>query len=356
VELFVMRVGILGGTGFIGRHLLDAVLQKGWDVNIFTRGRTKPRKEISNAVNWFKGDRNRIGDLKSFFQHYYDVVIDLSGMVLFHVKPILDFYGARIGHYIFCSSVKVYETPTKMMFDEKSKRVYEKGDYGGDKSLTEEILFEYSKENEKCVTVFRPQGVFGEGDAGRQATYVFSRLKNDFPIFVNDNNGSYSFSQIYVKDLVKAFLLSIEKRKEGFEAYNVVSDDVFKQIDFVGMCAEIAKQKPDIRYLRTNVGLSWENFSFVPDNNKIKKDLGLEFSDFGNVLRFTFEWLCENPRFLKPNFSREERFLLENKKILRSDIVRWKIDDVRRKFRENAGMLIKRDYRTRRFVESLRKN
>jgi 2'-hydroxyisoflavone reductase len=39
-----MRILILGGTGFLGPHLVDQALAKGWEVTTFNRGKTDPAR------------------------------------------------------------------------------------------------------------------------------------------------------------------------------------------------------------------------------------------------------------------------------------------------------------------------
>ena len=37
-----MRILVLGGTQFLGRHIVDAALERGHDVTLFNRGQTRP--------------------------------------------------------------------------------------------------------------------------------------------------------------------------------------------------------------------------------------------------------------------------------------------------------------------------
>ena len=56
-----MRILILGGTGFLGPHLVDQALDKGWEVTTFNRGKTDPARlsgERYAKVRQLRGDRD----------------------------------------------------------------------------------------------------------------------------------------------------------------------------------------------------------------------------------------------------------------------------------------------------------
>jgi 2'-hydroxyisoflavone reductase len=99
-----MRVLVLGGTQFLGRHVVDAALERGHDVTLFNRGRTRPEL-FAPAVEGLRGDRD--GDLSALDGRSFDAVVDTSGYVPRVVRRTLDALG-DVGHYTFVSSVSVY--------------------------------------------------------------------------------------------------------------------------------------------------------------------------------------------------------------------------------------------------------
>jgi 2'-hydroxyisoflavone reductase len=98
-----MRILVLGGTQFLGRHVVDAALAKGHDVTLFNRGQTHP--ELFPDVEKLRGDRD--GDLDALAGRSFDAVVDTSGYVPRVVRATLAALG-EIGHYTFVSSVSVY--------------------------------------------------------------------------------------------------------------------------------------------------------------------------------------------------------------------------------------------------------
>ena len=100
-----MKVLIVGGTIYLGRHLVAAAAVGGHDVTVFHRGRHAP---VPNpAVEVLRGDRHR--DVSVLRGRYWDAVIDTCGYVPSAVDRIMDALDrSRTGHYTFVSSVSVY--------------------------------------------------------------------------------------------------------------------------------------------------------------------------------------------------------------------------------------------------------
>jgi 2'-hydroxyisoflavone reductase len=98
-----MRILILGGTLFLGRHVVDAALARGHEPTLFNRGQTNP--ELFPAVEKLRG--NRDGDLGALAGRSFDAVVDTSGRVPRLVRDTIDALG-DVGHYTFVSTISVY--------------------------------------------------------------------------------------------------------------------------------------------------------------------------------------------------------------------------------------------------------
>src|ERR671934_825640 len=102
-----MKLLVLGGTLFLGRHVVETALDRGDDVTIFTRGQTNPA--LFPGVERLRGDRD--GDLSALRGRTWDTVVDTSGYVPRIVRASADLLKDS-GHYVFVSSGSVYtETP-----------------------------------------------------------------------------------------------------------------------------------------------------------------------------------------------------------------------------------------------------
>src|SRR3954463_13075455 len=76
------RVLVLGGTRFVGRHIVAALLARGDEVTLFNRGKTAPG--LFPGARELHGDRG--GDLEALHGRSWDLVIDSSGTHVDHVR------------------------------------------------------------------------------------------------------------------------------------------------------------------------------------------------------------------------------------------------------------------------------
>ncbi|MFZ0214441.1 MAG: NAD-dependent epimerase/dehydratase family protein, partial [Candidatus Dormiibacterota bacterium] len=102
--LAAMRLLVLGGTVFLGRHLVDLALARGDEVTTFTRGRTGEVPEGARALH---GDRD--GGLDALRSGSWDVVVDTSGYVPRVVGQSAELLRDRIQRYVFISTASVYD-------------------------------------------------------------------------------------------------------------------------------------------------------------------------------------------------------------------------------------------------------
>jgi 2'-hydroxyisoflavone reductase len=101
-----VRLLILGGTVFLGRHLVDAALERGHEVTLFNRGLTAPG--LFADVEEIHGDREH--DLGRLGGRSWDTVIDTSGYVPRVVSETAERLSDAVEHYTFVSSISVYGT------------------------------------------------------------------------------------------------------------------------------------------------------------------------------------------------------------------------------------------------------
>ena len=96
-----MKLLILGGTIFLGRHLVEAALARGHQITLFNRGRHNPR--LFPAVEKLRGDRD--SDLMVLRGRRWDAVIDTSGYLPRHVRASAELLAGAVDHYTFISSI-----------------------------------------------------------------------------------------------------------------------------------------------------------------------------------------------------------------------------------------------------------
>src|SRR3954454_4016297 len=114
-----MRLLILGGTLFLGRHVAQEALALGHDLTLFNRGRTAP--ELFPEAEHLRGDRD--GDLESLGGREWDAVIDTSGSEPRVVAESATLLARTTSHCTFVSSVSAYGTFPDPDIDEDTPTV-----------------------------------------------------------------------------------------------------------------------------------------------------------------------------------------------------------------------------------------
>ncbi|HSN78100.1 MAG TPA: SDR family oxidoreductase [Anaerolineae bacterium] len=111
-----MNLLILGGTVFLGRHLVDAALAAGHQVTLFNRG--QHGAELFPQVERLRGDRD--GGLAALAGRRWDAVIDTCGYVPRLVRASAELLAGSVAHYTFVSSISVYRDLDQAPVDENS--------------------------------------------------------------------------------------------------------------------------------------------------------------------------------------------------------------------------------------------
>jgi 2'-hydroxyisoflavone reductase len=99
-----MKILIIGGTIFLGRHLVDAAQGRGHTVTLFNRGQHNP--DLFPEVEKLRGDRD--GGLDALRNRQWDAVIDTCGAFPRVVRASAELLADAVGHYTFISTMSVY--------------------------------------------------------------------------------------------------------------------------------------------------------------------------------------------------------------------------------------------------------
>jgi 2'-hydroxyisoflavone reductase len=165
-----MRILVLGGTQFLGRHVVDAALERDHSVTLFNRGQTRP--ELFPDVEKLHGDRD--GDLSALEGRAFDAVVDTSGYVPRIVQNTIDALG-DVGHYTFVSSVSAYadhaeprdeDAPLAQLTEETED--YRSQAYGPLKALCEDAARAVFGDS---ASIVRPGLIVGPHDPTGRFTY-----------------------------------------------------------------------------------------------------------------------------------------------------------------------------------------
>lgn len=171
-----MRLLILGGTVFLGKHIAEAALAAGHQVTLFNRGRTNAETFAGRAgVAAIHGDRD--GGLAALGTGTWDAVVDTSGYLPRVVGQSARALAGRVERYLFISTISVYADPPPTGVDEDSPlasladpsvEVVNGETYGGLKVLSEEAV--RTAQGERALIV-RPGLIVGPDDPTDRFSY-----------------------------------------------------------------------------------------------------------------------------------------------------------------------------------------
>lgn len=211
-----MKLLILGGTVFLGRHLVEMALARGHDVTLFNRG--QHNSDLFPSVEKLRGDRN--GNLESLKHRTWDAVIDTSGYIPRIVQASAQLLKGNVNHYTFISSISVYNdfsvfnqdetAPVGKLPDETVEEVT--GDtYGPLKALCEQVL---EATLPAQTLIVRPGLIVGPYDPTDRFTYWVRRVAQGGEVLA-PNPPDKSIQLIDVRNLAEWIIQKVESQSVG---------------------------------------------------------------------------------------------------------------------------------------------
>ncbi len=163
-----MRILMIGGTRFVGRHVAEQAIARGHEVTVFHRGQTG--RDLFPGVEHRIGDRNTPEGLAALAQGEWDATVDTCAYVPRQVQALADTLGVRGGRHLLVSSVSAYADPDRpgitedaplRELDDPSVEEVTGETYGGLKVLCERAAVERYGSGTLLV---RPSYVVGPDD------------------------------------------------------------------------------------------------------------------------------------------------------------------------------------------------
>lgn len=261
---------VTGGTGFIGSHTTVELLNDGFDV-VVADNLSNSYANVIDRIEKICGRRPLFEQtdlsIKEQADRFFDKYSDIDAIIHFAAskavgesveKPLLYYRNnldslifilenmerKGINNIVFSSSCTVYGEPDQLPVTEKSPIKVANSPYGNTKQISEEILKDYSRVNDKIRIValryFNPIGahpsaLIGELPIGVPnnlipfLTQTVYGIRNELKVFGNDYNtpdGTAIRDYIDVVDLSRAHVVAIQrllsgKNKSNYEIFNL---------------------------------------------------------------------------------------------------------------------------------------
>ena len=222
-----MRILVLGGTQFVGRHLVEAAVERGHNVTLFHRGKTNPGLfDGEEKVEKVLGDR--FSDLERL-DGEWDWVLDTSAYTPRAVKLSAEYLKGKAGRYGFISTTAVYRDFSKKGVDETDYvKTLEDPDveevnastYGPLKTECEGVVKGvYGKD----ALIIRPGVVGGPYDPTDRFTYWVCRTATGGEVLA-PGEPEADVQVIDARDLARWTIECMEKGERG--TYNAAGEQV----------------------------------------------------------------------------------------------------------------------------------
>ncbi|MDK2814152.1 MAG: UDP-glucose 4-epimerase [Thermoanaerobacter sp.] len=225
-----MKILVTGGAGFIGSHIVDLLIENGYEVVIVDNLSTGKEEFINKKAIFYKKDITD-DDLYEIFEKEKpdyvvhqaaqidvqrsidDPVFDAKVNVLGTVNLLECCRKSGVKKIVYASSAAVYGNPEYLPIDEVHK-INPISYYGISKHTAEHYFEVYSQLYDLKYTILRYANVYGirqdpKGEGGVISIFIDKMLKGERPIIFGDGNQTRDF--VYVKDVAKANLLALEK-------------------------------------------------------------------------------------------------------------------------------------------------
>jgi len=310
-----MKLLIIGGTTFIGQHMVDTALARGHEVTLFNRGLTNP--DLFPNIEHLHGDRSSADDLQRAFNgRKWDAVIDNCGYVPRFVRMSAEALTNKVEHYVFTSTISVYssnaipqmdESGPLFTLDDPTVEEISGGNYGGLKVLCEQAVDEAMQGRSIHV---RAGMIVGPRDYMNRFPYWVRRIAEGGEVLAPGNPDA-PVQVIDARDLAEFTIDMAEQRKRS--AFNATGPDYrLTMRDLLETCRTVAS---------SDVAFTWVSDEFLlaneinpvdglpywmPASDAFKDDqeafnincdkaidAGLQFRPLLETVRDTLNWLHE---------------------------------------------------------------
>lgn len=230
-----MRVLVTGGAGFIGSHLVDALIERGHRVSIIDNLSTGSRANVNPRATLFEADvRERNAVLGAFQTEPPEVILHLAAQADVRRSmddPVYDASINLLGSLHLLEAAKRYGT-LRFVFASTGGAIYGEpatlpvsesaipkplSCYGAAKLAVEHYLDIYAAYGLR-TTALRFANVYGprqnpKGEAGVVAIFAEQLFAGKTPTIFGD--GTKTRDYVYVGDIVRANLLAVDKGIDG---------------------------------------------------------------------------------------------------------------------------------------------
>ena len=292
------KIIIFGGTGFIGKNLVEHFSKNKKYVVTATYFKSMPPKNLKKNITWVKVDLRKENQIKKILFNQ-DVVLQFaattSGSADIVKKPYLHVtdnavinsilmrqcFNSNIKHFIFPSCTVMYQSSSKKIkecdFDANVQLTPSYFGVGNTKKYLEKMCEFYSRISKIKFTAIRHSNLYGPYDkfdlkkSHMMGASITKVLKSRDGIVNVWGTGNEKRDLLYVKDFIYFIDLLIKNQKNSYSLYNIGYGKAYSVNTVIKKIIKIAKKKIEIKHDLSKPHIPT---SLSLNSNKAKKEIG----------------------------------------------------------------------------------
>ena len=286
-----MKALVIGAAGFIGSHLTDELLERGWKVtaiDVFDRKEAKNLEHISESsnFNYKKVDATNIEATEKVMKgcdmifHMAanadvlmgskDPTMDISSTLMTTVSTLEAMRKTGVRNIFFASSSAVYGDVrnTTLKEDRRGEPI---SYYGAAKLASEELIGAYAYMDSFNALIFRFPNVVGTRLTHGVILDLARKLKKNSKELEILGDGKQRKQYVHVSDLTRAIVGFSENIEPGMNVYNISTDSFTTVKEIADMiCIRLGTEDVKYTYSGGNVGWKGDVPMFAYDISKAK--------------------------------------------------------------------------------------
>ncbi len=309
-----MKALVTGGAGFIGSHLIDALLSKGYEVSCidnFSSGRKEFIEHNLEKIELYEGDLLRQEDISKAIDGC-DIVFHLAANpdvrigaidtrthfdngILATYNLLEEMRKRGLNKIIFTSSSTVYGEASVIPTPENYGPLIPISLYGAAKLAAEALISSYCHTFDMEAIIYRFANVVGPRSTHGVIYDFIKKLRKNPEELEILGDGKQRKSYLYIDDCIDAMLFGMEKARERVEIFNIGSEDWVEVKEIADIVSEEMGLKPKYRFTGGIGGRGWKgDVKFMRLDISKLKNMGWK-PKYGSreAIRLTAKWLIK---------------------------------------------------------------
>ena len=246
-----MKLLVIGGTRFIGPHVIRKLREAGHQVLALNRGKSPtPLPRDVPRLTCDKNDRDRFR--AALLDAAPDAVIDTC-LGAEDLEVACAALSGRIRQFIHTGSTGVYTPPRRIPAREEDPIRIVPGITFEGKWAQDQVLLRWRDERGFPATIIRPTNVFGPGAVpldlwGWRTPAFFQRVADGRPVTL-PNDGRALVQPVDVEDLASAYVLALAAKQSIGQVYNVSRWRALTHTEYLGVIMDLLRSASPVEYL-----------------------------------------------------------------------------------------------------------